>query len=132
MWTRYSDDQRAAVLAALDANGGNLTRTARETGVPRQTIQTWAGQRDAQPVSAELRQENRFSLADLIRAELDAIFEEMHTKRGAANYKELATAAGILADKLLLLEGGATSRVEMNVRNLPEIPATTIAAILTD
>jgi transposase-like protein len=132
MWTRYSDEQRAAVLAALDANGGNLTRTARETGVPRQTIQTWAGQRDGQPISAEVRQENRLTLADLIRAELDAIFEAMPGKRQNADYKTLGTVAGILSDKLTLLDGGATSRIDLNVRNLPEIPDTTIADILTD
>jgi transcriptional regulator of acetoin/glycerol metabolism len=38
MWTRYSDEQRAAVLAALDANNGNLSKTARDTGVPKSTL----------------------------------------------------------------------------------------------
>jgi hypothetical protein len=56
----------------------------------------------------------------------------MHSKRDGADYKALATAAGILADKLLLLEGGATSRIEMNVRNLPPLPEDTLDDILTD
>lgn len=39
---RYSDEAKAGALAALDANGGNLTRTARETGVSRQALRDWA------------------------------------------------------------------------------------------
>jgi transposase-like protein len=131
MWTRYSDEQRAAVLAALDANDGNLSKTARDTGVPISTIQTWRDNRGTPP-SNELRNAKKLELADLIRAELDAIFEAMPGKRGAADYRALTTGAGILVDKLALLQGDPTSRIDLNVRNLPEIPDTTIADILTD
>jgi transposase-like protein len=41
-WRKYSAAERAAHLAVLKANGGNLARTARETGVPRNTLRTWA------------------------------------------------------------------------------------------
>ena len=38
----YSDDDKKRALAALIANGGNLLRTANETGYPRKTIAYWA------------------------------------------------------------------------------------------
>lgn len=40
----YSDRERAEALAKLEANGGNLTRTARETGISRKALREW--QRD--------------------------------------------------------------------------------------
>lgn len=131
MWTRYSDDQRAAVLAALDANGGNLSKTARDTGVPKSTLIAWRDNVHVPPAD-ELRTSKKLELTELIRTELDAIFEAMPGKRESADYKTLGTVAGILSDKLTLLDGGATSRIDLNVRNLPEIPDTTIADILTD
>lgn len=131
MCTRYSDDQRAAVLAALDANGGNLSKTARDTGVPKSTLIAWRDNVHVPP-SDELRTVKKLELADLIRAELAAIFEALPGKRAAASYKDATTAAGILMDKLALVEGDPTSRVEMNVRNLPDLPETTVSAILTD
>lgn len=38
----YTNDQRVTVLAALAANGGNIRKTARETGVDRNTIVSWS------------------------------------------------------------------------------------------
>jgi hypothetical protein len=131
MWTRYSDEQRAAVLAALDANKGNVTKTARETGVPKSTLIAWRDNVHVPP-SDELRTTKKLELADLIRAELGAIFDALPGKRGDASYKDVATAAGILIDKLALLQGDATSRVDVNVRNLPDLPADTLNDIFTD
>ncbi len=42
---RYSDQEKAEALAALDANGGNLLKTSEQIGIPRQTIQEWASGR---------------------------------------------------------------------------------------
>lgn len=38
----YSDEEVGCTLALLKSNGGNLLRTERETGIPRQTIGEWA------------------------------------------------------------------------------------------
>jgi transposase-like protein len=38
----YSDDDRVFALRSLEANGGNLSRTARELGVPLSTLHQWA------------------------------------------------------------------------------------------
>lgn len=48
-----------------------------------------------------------------IRDELQAILEELPNARPDADFKELATSFGIFVDKLQLLEGKATERVEL-------------------
>lgn len=37
----YTDADRVRALGALEANGGNLSRTVRETGVPIGTLSLW-------------------------------------------------------------------------------------------
>lgn len=37
----YSNEQRIAALASLAANGGNISKTSRETGVSRITLRGW-------------------------------------------------------------------------------------------
>jgi hypothetical protein len=64
MWTRYSDDQRAAAMAAYKANGNNLRKTARETGIPKGTLEYWARGDDANPVSDELQTNKNTELVD--------------------------------------------------------------------
>jgi transcriptional regulator of acetoin/glycerol metabolism len=39
---RRGDECRAAALAALEANRGNVARTARQLGLPRKTLEGWA------------------------------------------------------------------------------------------
>jgi transposase-like protein len=39
---KYTSEQRARGLAALKANAGNVTLTAREIGVPVRTLRSWA------------------------------------------------------------------------------------------
>ena len=39
----YSDAERAEALAVLDANAGNVERTARHLGLPRKTLEGWDG-----------------------------------------------------------------------------------------
>ena len=45
--TRYTDAQVAQALAALELNGGNVKRTARDLDIPRATLGMW---RDKQAV----------------------------------------------------------------------------------
>lgn len=110
MATRYTDADRAAALAVLQANGGNVARTARETGVPRITLLGWARDVDRQSRTADVIERKRFDLAEVVERELESIFQAMETKRADASYRELATAAGILIDKLRLLTGNATAQ----------------------
>lgn len=108
MARRYTDADRAAALAVLEANDGNVTRTARDTGIPRVTLLGWTRDVDRQGRTADLVHAARMDLADIIRRELEAIFHAMATKRPDASYRELATAAGILTDKLIRMSTAVT------------------------
>ena len=104
----YTDAERANALAVLQSNDGNVLRTSKATGIPRTTLITWSGDVERQTRMPEVERA-RFDLADVIERELQNIFEAMATKRADASYRELATAAGILIDKLRLLTGKATA-----------------------
>lgn len=79
----YTDAERAAALAVLQANGGNMLRTSKATGIPRTTLITWAGDVERQARMPEVERA-RFDLADVIERELQAIFQAMATKRADA------------------------------------------------
>lgn len=51
----YSDSDKATYLAALDANGGNISLTAKQTGVPRNTLSDWAKGRNLNAEVTDLR-----------------------------------------------------------------------------
>lgn len=42
--SHYTQEDKAKVLAVLAGNGGNIKRTARETGVPVNTVRRWKTQ----------------------------------------------------------------------------------------
>jgi hypothetical protein len=131
MARKYSDKDKATALAALDANGGNAAKTARETKIPRATIQEWANGRVSDDVP-EIRHETKRELIDMFRDELYEIFAELPHKRGDATYAQLATAAGIFNDKVQLLSGGATSRADVRLSNLPPLPDDQLDNIFSD
>ncbi|GGI87130.1 hypothetical protein [Deinococcus wulumuqiensis] len=45
----YSDEQREAFLTILEANAGNIKKTARETGVSAPTLREWQAQGKIKP-----------------------------------------------------------------------------------
>lgn len=107
----YSDADRADALAVLDSCGGALEAAARQTGVSRNTLRSWAQNRErAAPLN--IRQEKRDDLADLIQGEIRSILDAMNIRRDSATYRELATAFGIMVDKRQLLIGEPTVRTE--------------------
>lgn len=114
---RYTDNERAVYVELLIAAGwpdrkGALAASSRRSGVPMSTLLGWA-RATRNPPPANARIEKRFDLQVAIRAELEAIFEAMNTKRDEASYKDLTVAAGILTEKDQLLAGGATNRTEL-------------------
>jgi hypothetical protein len=103
---QYSDEEKALSLVALDFNGGNLHRTARELSIPRKTLAAWAGGHNQCSEVAKKRQLREDDLADrfeeIIRAALEAITPE---KMQAARLIELSRSVGLFVDKILLLRG---------------------------
>jgi transposase-like protein len=130
----YSQEDRAATLAALKANGGNLKKTATQAGVPARTLRRW---RDGQALMTA--QESRVAtqrppkkegdmppvppgavpagLLAQAEAALDAKCEAIaHQAAGllaeklhAASPAQLAVILGVMVDKMRLLRDGATS-----------------------
>jgi transposase-like protein len=116
---RYSDDDRANALAALAANGGNIDRTARQLGVPRATLQSWAkGSRH--PEAAEDAAQKKGPLADSIEDLARKVLAGMEDKIEGARFNEAAVGFGILVDKMQLLRGKPTSIDKHDLCDLPD------------
>jgi hypothetical protein len=133
---RYDDKFRAGAVVMLQAQGypdtkGALTKVANHLHVPAMTISRWF--RAAQnPPPHDLVTEKELDLVALLKTELTQIFTAFPTARPDASFKDLATAAGIMIDKLQLLENKPTERVDHtgNVGLTIEERASRIAAIL--
>lgn len=115
--TTYTDEQKALALATLAANGGNVKRTTRETGLPEQTIRDWKKQaeRGATPpaVQAALPAATDQFVGDAELIRTDAM-KLLHVKilSGDIRAGELNAVIGTLTDKINLARGQATSRQE--------------------
>lgn len=115
--TRYTDEFRANSVIMLEMSGypdepGALVKTAKYLKIPHATLSRWYnGKRNPPP--PEMVQVKKGEMIGLVKSEIVAALHEMVNARPFAEYKELATAIGILVDKMQLLEGEATSRTEI-------------------
>jgi hypothetical protein len=115
---RYSEEDRAAVLAVLRANGGNLRKTAREAKVngkrvPEATIRAWRNQPD-RAAPAELRDRAVRDLATEVD-EVRWLYLERARETGAIKQTSGFYAIKAFADLTnvhQLLTGGPTQRIE--------------------
>jgi len=105
---RYSDADKATALELLRANGGNLSRTSRETGVPVSTLHEWKKGEHLSETVPELRKEKRGTLASQLEAIAWKILDVLPDKLEDASARELATTLGIVIDKAQLLRGQPT------------------------
>lgn len=114
---RYTDEFRAGAIAWLEGAGypdtpGALERVAGQLNVPTRTLRRWwTG--ESNPVPDNIVTLKKQELADVVKAEVYGILEAMGKTRAEASYKELATAGGIMIDKLQLLQGKPTERTEV-------------------
>jgi transposase-like protein len=106
---QYSDEEKGTALAALDANGGNVERTAQQIGIPRKTLAGWAVSRGAGPAVADLRQRKRGPMADALVAVAWRLLDAIPQKIKKAPLNQTAVALGIALDKARLLRGEPTS-----------------------
>lgn len=62
---KYSDVEKADALVVLDLNAGNIFKTAKELGIPRKTLESWATERAGSNWSvAEMRHESKLGMAE--------------------------------------------------------------------
>ena len=111
------------MLAVLDANGGPakpgaVSRTARDCGVPRGTLRGWIANPD-NAAPADLRQSKRTQLREMWEriatkagACTDAVLDGAQDAPDPRELRAYATTAAIATDKVLLLGGEATERIE--------------------
>lgn len=112
--TEYSDIFKAKALAALDSNGGNVSRTARELKIPRVTLIEWRNSNGINEDVTKLRQEEKETLAELLeeaaRETIKSITQDIKDGKGELQQKSIT--AAILLDKHQLLTGRPTARNE--------------------
>lgn len=120
---RWSDEERAAILAAYDANGGAdtpgaLAKTATECGVNESTIRRWIANPD-NAAPAHLRAETKANLREMwgrIAAKAggcaEAVLDGAAESPDPKELRTYATTAAIATDKEQLLSGEPTSRTE--------------------
>lgn len=107
-YRRYSDQDKAVALAALETHHGNVTEAAAFAGVPRKTLEEWRDGRTAEDV-ANIRQEVKQSLADRLEDIAHQYLDVLPEKIPKATLMQLSTALAIAVDKMQLLRGEATS-----------------------
>lgn len=111
---QHSDQFKAEALAALDANGGNVNRTAKQVGVSRTTLIGWKNGLYMHPDVSDIRQEKKQSLADRLEAiahrALDGLLED--DPKGFGSFKDRLTGVGIAIDKVRLLRGQGEGSTE--------------------
>jgi transposase-like protein len=125
--TWWSDEERLSLLAALNANGGDVPKTARETGVSYYTLRAWSvGARC--PEALQLSQDKNHKLADACE-ELAWLFAaHVPRKVDKAPLNHLTAGIGIMVEKMKLLRGeptnyGRTDNTNRNVSvNLERLP----------
>jgi transposase-like protein len=99
----YSEADKAKVYVVLQANDGNVKRTARETGVPENTVRRWRNQfqEDGPPDTELVEQEATDFIedADRVRHKALRLIEEKVDQKDA-KLNELNNTVGILTDKI--------------------------------
>ncbi|HYD00890.1 MAG TPA: hypothetical protein VEB22_06650 [Phycisphaerales bacterium] len=124
---QYSDSDKATALAALDANGGNVRRTARETGIPEKTIADWRDGRGVVPEVAEIREEKKEALGDVFER-VSRLYLERALSEDAVSEtkgKDAVIAAATAADKMQLLRGRPTAIIAQSAKDA-------LAAVMRD
>jgi hypothetical protein len=108
----YSDADKAIVLAALAANDGNVSKTAKQFSLPNSTVKMWADGKNQHPIVAELCEDKKAEIVELID---EAVREMIHASKGKpaeTALQPLWTSIGIGLDKKQLLAGQPTSITE--------------------
>ena len=99
MRTYYTIEFKLKVLVALDANNGNIFRTAQQFGIPRQTLSNWI--RDRETIfeeSATLGEERRLPLSRRLSLMINQIADSLPEKVEKAQLGDATRALSLLID----------------------------------
>lgn len=122
----YTDADRAQVYVVLTTNDGNVKRTARDTGVPENTVRRWKREweENGPPSTEAVEVAVGEFLTEAVTVRDDALhviklkLQLLKKDASKAKLAELTTVVGVLDDKITRASGLATSRTE-HVHALP-------------
>ena len=105
----YSHERKAEILSLLDANDGNVWRTAQESNIPHSLLQYWIANESRY---ANLRQEKKTDLVDKLDFHINLALDTAQKRAEEATYGQLMTGAAIAIDKKQLLLNQPTNIVQ--------------------
>lgn len=106
---QYSDNDKAAALAFLDFNKGNVQRSAKALGIPNSTLDEWVKGRNQNAEVSDLRNDKKVDISTLIDAAVRDMVSASEGKLSTANFQQLWTGVGIAVDKMQILKGEPSS-----------------------
>ena len=116
---RYNDEFRASSVLLLEAAGyprrpAALEEVAARVKVSSRQLRRWYDG-SSNPPPDRIVGHKKLDLRKAIQTELAEIFESMGGARADASYRDLGTVAGILFDKLALLNGDSTQNSNQRI-----------------
>jgi len=103
----YPEEKKAEALLAYEANSFNVSQTARQLGIPRQTLDYWI--KDAERF-AEIQKGKRGILADRLENIAYSLVDSIDSHDlSIVPLQNKATSLAIAIDKMQLLRGQPTS-----------------------
>lgn len=110
---QYSDNDKALALATLDANGGDVPKTAKLLKIPPSTLADWSKNRGVNKEVTEIRDVKKRELADKLAEVADKLTGNLLIRAESelsilVPMKDIATSLGIVVDKMQLLKGEPT------------------------
>src|SRR5262249_42234380 len=97
---RYTDEDKAAALAYLQANGGALAKAARELGIPLGTLKGWATGRNLGPKAIETYYAVKETLSSKLEDVVYQIVDAMPQKIPETTLRDLGATLGVLVEKM--------------------------------
>jgi transposase-like protein len=124
--SKYSSSDRAVVYAALEANEGNIKRTARETGYAISTVRDWKTKWEREGVEQETVDALPAVVGDFVddatrvRNKLLMRLEQLADK-GELTGREIVPALGMLTDKIRAYKGLDNVKEHHHVVEVPAL-----------
>jgi transposase-like protein len=113
----YTPEEQARVALLLQANEGNVKRTARETHIPPMTVRDWKLKWEAEGYPEPIVEALPAAVDDVTgymdqarSLAVDVVIEKL--REGKVSAKDAAWIASVFSDKINLIRGLATSRSE--------------------
>jgi transposase-like protein len=124
--SKYSDADRARVFAALEANEGNIKRTARETGYPVSTVREWKTKWARNGVESEVIDAIPAIVTDFV-TDAERVRNKLLTRlehlvdTGQIDGRTIVPALGMLTDKIRAYKGLDAVKEHHHVLEIPAL-----------